>query len=308
MVSLPKSWIRNAKLKQGDELLLLVEDDSIRIIPKRVSEDYRVVKAKVVSLPRYDESFLERFIYSLFIQGLDEIEIVDKALTPKVIARISNIVHSIIGMEIIDVSNGRIILKSLASPEFSIEDVLNRMAQIIEGIFEGIVDSIRLEDAEGLQDVVRLENDTDRLYLLAVRLENRLTRDIGSPSRWNELRHLLGIRIVAKFLEEIADSLYDFSGTVGGIAEEFKGEILKYVDDVESAFKKVMKAYSSANVELAEDAIKQANEIESDLLRELDRGDISYRLSIYSLIDISRKVKSIGEVAFNRAVREKFLR
>ncbi|ADC64793.1 phosphate uptake regulator, PhoU [Ferroglobus placidus DSM 10642] len=307
MVSLPKDWVRSNKLKQGDELLLLIEDDIVKIVPKKISEDYRIVKAKITNIPRYDEKFLERFVYALFIQGLDEVEIEDKGLTPRVIAKISSIVHSIIGMEVIDASNGRVVLRSLTSSELDVNGVLNRMAQIIEGIFDGIVDCMTLGDMEGLKDVKNLENDTDRLYLLAIRLENRIMKDISSPSRWNELRHILGMRLVAKFLEEIADDLHDFSEKLPEISEEFKGNLLMFLEDLNSTFSKVMKAYISGDIDMAEDSISQANEIEEILLKELEKGDANYRIAIYSLIDVSRNLKSIGEVAFNKAVRERYL-
>jgi len=307
MVSLPKNWVRSNRLKQGDELLLIVEDDIVKIVPKKISEDYKIVRAEITDLPRYDEKFLERFIYALFIQGLDEVVIEDKGLTPRIIAKISSIVHSIIGMEVIDASNGRVVLRTLTTSEFDIDGVLNRMAQIIEGVFDGIIDCLTLGDMEGLKDVRNLEDDTDRLYLLAIRLENRIMRDISSPSRWNELRHILGLRLVAKFLEEIADDLYDFSEKVPEISEDCKGNIIMFLEDLNSAFSKVMKAYSSGDIGLAEDSISQANEIEDLLLKELEKGDVNYRLAIYSLIDVSRNIKSIGEVAFNRAVRERYL-
>jgi len=80
-----------------------------------------------------------------------------------------------------------------------------------------------------------------------------------------------------------------------------------FLEDLNSAFSKVMKAYISGDVDMAEDSISQANEIEEVLLKELEKGDANYRVAIYSLIDVSRNLKSIGEVAFNKAVRERYL-
>ncbi len=303
MVSLPKDWIRLNELDQGDEILLDVGKDIIKIIPKKYTEKHRIVKAVVENVPKYDENFLRRFIIALYIQGLDEIVLQDKFLSPKIVGRISRIVHEIIGMEVIDASNGKVVLRSLTTAEFDVEGVLRRMSQIISGILETIIDCIRINDREGLKEITKLEEDTDRLYLLAVRLENRIIRDIMSPSKWSEMRHILGMRIVAKALEEIADSLVDFSENLHSnenydiIANSF----IETLTSVRDTFDKVISAYMSSDLERANEAIEMSIDLENELLSRIKQSDT---LLIYPLADICKKIKGIGEIAINKSVRE----
>ncbi len=305
MVSLPKSWIKKNNLDQVDEILLDIDNDIIKLMPKKYTEEHRVVKAVVGKLPKYDESFLRRFIIALYIQGLDEIVIQDKVISPKVVGRISRIVHDVIGMEIIDAGEDRIVLRSLTTTEFDIEGVLKRMSQIISGIMESIVDSIRIDDREGLKEIAKLEEDTDRLYMLAVRLENRIIRDMMSPSKWSEMRNILGMRIVAKTLEEIADSLYDFSENLYSAEnyDEIAGNYVEMMLNVEDMFSKVMLAYVNSEVEKANEVMEMSHELEEELLAKIREGSEN-PLLIYPLIDVCRKIKSIGEIAINRGVRE----
>ncbi len=303
MVSLPKDWIRMNELDQGDEILLDVGKDIIKIIPKKYTEKHRIVKAVVENVPKYDENFLRRFIIALYIQGLDEIVLQDKFLSPKIVGRISRIVHDIIGMEVIDASNGKVVLRSLTTVEFDVEGVLRRMSQIISGILETIIDCIRINDRDGLKEITKLEEDTDRLYLLAVRLENRIIRDIMSPSKWSEMRHILGMRIVAKSLEEIADSLVDFSENLHSNEnyDSIANSFIETLTSVRDTFDKVISAYISSDLERANEAIEMSDDLENELLSKINKSET---ILIYPLIDICRKIKSIGEIAINKSVRE----
>jgi len=305
MVSLPKNWIKENDLDQGDEIILDIDRDVIKLMPKKYSELHKVVKAEIGKIPKYDENFLRRLIIALYIQGLDEIEIKDAMISPKVVGRISRIAHDMIGMEIIDADEDRMVLRSLTTTEFNIEDVLRRMSQIVSGIIESIIDSIRIDDKEGLKEIVKLEEDTDRLYLLAVRLENRILRELMAPSKWSEMRNILGMRIIAKILEEISDSLYDFSENLYS-AEDYDRIAVSYLEmliTVEDLFVKVMESYMNSDLEKANDILVFSNDIEEELLAKIREGREN-PLLIYPLIDICRKIKSIGEISINRGVRE----
>jgi len=309
MVSLPKSWIKKNRLDQGDEILLDIDENVIKILPKKYSENNKIVKAVVESLPKYDENFLRRFLIALYIQGLDEIIIKDNLISPKVVSRISRIVHDVIGVEVIDACEDKIVLRSLTTTEFDVEGVLKRMSQIVSGIIETIVDCIRIDDKEGLKDVSKLEEDADRLYLLAVRLENRVIKDMMSPSKWSELRSILGMRIIAKTLEEIADSLFDFSENLyrhpdyDQISKKFESILL----NVEDMFNKAMDSYLSSNINRANEVLEMSNELEDEFLERM-RERAEDPLLIYPFIDICRKIKSIGEISINRGVRELIVR
>lgn len=306
MVSLPKEWIRIHKLNQGDEVILHIDENYIRLFPKKYSESERIARAIVEKIPRHDEKFITRFVYALYIQGLDEIIIKDKFLSPKFVSKLSEVVRSLIGMEVIDVSDTQIVLKCLATSDFDVSGVLKRMAQIISGMIESIEEDLRLESFYEIDEISKLEEDSDRLYLLAVRQEHRLVKELSSPSKWNELRFILGIRMVAKLLEEIADSLRDLAIYSTKISQKkLKNMLVSLLSEINSIFNNVFKAYSSSDVELSDDVMKKVENIEQSILKVIGEGDdIYYRLALEAMMNVCRHVKSIGEVAFNRSVRE----
>jgi phosphate uptake regulator len=299
MVSLPKDWVKANGLKQGDEIILEIEDSVITLYPKGFKEDIKISKVEITDLKRYDEKFLKRFLYALYIQGIDEIVIKDKKVTPKLIAKISEIVKSIIGIEIID-TRDKIVLRCLTITDFDVYGVVKRMSQIVQTIIETIIDAIVKRDYSFLSELKNLEEDTDRLYLLAVRQEHRLVREFSSPAKWNELRLILGIRTVAKLIEEIIDNLEDFSKLLAKMNEVELELSKQFLMELNNAFELVSKAYFESNIELSEDSIQLLEDLEN---RIIDKMKTSPQMSIY-LLSICRHIKSIGEIALNKSVRE----
>ncbi|NHW88398.1 MAG: phosphate uptake regulator PhoU [Archaeoglobales archaeon] len=299
MISLPKDWVKANGLKQGDEIVLEIEDSVITLYPKGFKEDIKISKVEITDLKRYDEKFLKRFLYALYIQGIDEIVIKDKRVTPKLIAKISEIVKSIIGIEIID-TRDKIVLRCLTITDFDVYGVVKRMSQIVQTIIETIIDAIVKRDYSFLSELKNLEEDTDRLYLLAVRQEHRLVKEFSSPAKWNELRLILGIRTVAKLIEEIIDNLEDFSKLLAKMNEVELELSKQFLMELNNAFELVSKAYFESNVELSEDSIQLLEDLEN---RIIDKMKTSPQMSIY-LLSICRHIKSIGEIALNKSVRE----
>ncbi|HIP63602.1 MAG TPA: phosphate uptake regulator PhoU, partial [Archaeoglobus profundus] len=150
MISLPKSWIKANKLNQGDELILQVDRYAIKIYPKKIGDD--IIKVEVNKIPRQDDKFLRRFIYALYIQGLDEVTIVKDNLSQEAIAKIGEIVRNLIGMEIIDVTDSKIVMRCLTT-DFDVLDVLKRMGQIICEMISLIEDYLK-DKSVGVIDII----------------------------------------------------------------------------------------------------------------------------------------------------------
>ncbi|MEG9193835.1 MAG: phosphate uptake regulator PhoU [Candidatus Methanoglobus sp.] len=303
MVSLPKEWVKANALEQGDEIILEVEDKVITLYPKGFKDGLRISRVEIGDLRRYDEKFLRRFIYALYIQGIDEVVITDKNLNPRLIAKLSEIVKSLIGIEIIDASE-KVVLRCLTVTDFDVFGVVRRMTQIVLTMIHTILDAMEKNDSLALNEIKNLEVDSDRLYLLAVRQEHRLVREFSSPARWNELRLILGIRTVAKLIEEILDNLENFSNYVAEVKDSGEKEILQnFLREILGAFEVTTKAYFNSDLELSEDSIQLLEKIEDEMVKSI-HGSSQYRLGLESLLSACRHMKSIGEIAINKAVRE----
>ena len=301
MISLPKSWIRENNLSQGDELVLLVDKCFVKIFPKKNVDN--AFKVKIDKIPSVDEKFLRRFVYALYIQGPDEI-VIEDTLSPKVVTKLGEIVRDLIGMEIIDVTDYKVVMKCLTASDFDVEGVIRRMGQIVLEMIDVLEEFFKKRNPSSLSVIPKLEEEADRFYLLAVRLEHKLLRELSCPTKWNEMKQLMGLRIVAKLLEKVADALYDASE----FAVNVGGSVLPILLDLRRIFKIVLDSYFNGNIAECEDGIEMAEELEEKILkaRGVEKG-VPCNLVLESLLEACRHVKSIGEIAFNRAVREKIM-
>jgi phosphate uptake regulator len=305
MITLPKEWILLNKLKQGDEIVLQIQNESITMYPKRRGKE---VVGTIIKLHRSDKKFLTRFIYALYMLGLDEV-VLEGEISNTLAGELSDIIHSLIGMEIIDLSENQIVLQCLTTHDLDITNVLKRMAQITSRIFNKLKACIEADNLEGIDEISKLGRDTDRLYFLAVRLENRMMREMQIPSSWDTLRFILGSRMVAKFVEEIVDLLKDFSKLLIYIQSDSKPLILENIAKLHKLFKKSFDTYLRSSDDTNIDEVEDVMEMIEDFQHEIDKiirsiSDPYLNLIFQIMLIISRQIEAIGEVAFNRSARE----
>ncbi len=303
MVTLPKEWVLLNKLKQGDEIILQVQDKNIIVYPKKKGKE---IISTTVKLPKADKEFIEKFLYSLYMLGLDEIILEFDDLPGDLIDEISDIVHTLIGMEIIDLSDNKIVIQCLTAHDLDITNVLKRKSQIASRAFDKIESFLRSGDAKEIKDISKLERDADRLYFLAVRLENRMMREV-LPSNWDALRFILGSRMVAKFIEEIVDLLNDLSKLLEYV--EKREDIADKFSQLHFLFKQSFDAYLRCSGDFDMDDVENAMKAIDNYyysIKELtsSSNDPYLKLIFQMLLVISREIKAISEIAFNRAVRE----
>jgi len=126
---------------------------------------------------------------------------------------------------------------------------------------------------------------------------------MSSEFRWNETT--FGGRIVAKLLEEIADSLYDIPVILNNKKNE-NSILLPLLLEFKKIFKYVLDAYFNSNIFNCEDAIEMVEDFEDKIVEARTKVE-TCKLAIDSLLEACRYTKSIGEIAFNKAVREVFI-
>ncbi|WP_202319664.1 phosphate signaling complex PhoU family protein [Archaeoglobus neptunius] len=301
MISLPKDWISRHNLKQGDEVVLREFDEFIVVQPQ-LSGDSEI-KVVVKNVPTFERGFLKRFLGSIYSLGVDKI-VIEQEGVGKHITEISDISHDFIGMEVLDCTSNRVVLHIFTIPDFDVVTIIKRMFQILSGIMDEITNNLLLEklDKEVDKKIHRYEIDFDRLYLLAVRLVNRGMKKIA-VSDWDELRFLLGSRIIAKFYEEIADILFILSRYIWSYEREFRVEIHDFMIKLEMAFEKSFDSFISSDMGTIEEYISTVeglSRIVQDSINANPRGTIVKEL----LLQICRMLESIGEISFNKCVRE----
>jgi len=318
MVSLPKDWVEKFNLKQGDTLLVSVEDEgAIRIIPSTLVGRAEPPERAVIEEP--DLRNLERFkreIFAYYILGIDQMEIrLRNKITPEFMNALNEITRSLIGIEITSMEKDRVILSCLTSKDLSIDSVLTRMEQLVSTIMEGICDHLRNPNKIALQSLQTLEEDVDRFYMLSVRLENvgmRKMHDSGLSS-WDFLRMLLGHRLITKCIEEISDELMKVVGYFESAEPEGEGRkiFIEELETINSCFQIAMNAFLKEDLEAAHQSYELGERIKERLRKRFEENsesaskveDIKIQFALHSLIELCRTLRTISEIAINRGVR-----
>ena len=307
MISLPKKWILSHNLKQGDEVTVYADEGMVVVLPK---EYKRLVRIVMKGIPEEKGDFLRRYIYAIYMLGFDEIvlEDVDAA---SLLDIFTEIVHELIGMEIIDVANDRIVFRILVTPELDVITVLRRIVQMINSMFDDVLSILEgKENAGRVEKVIRnialTEENIDRFYWLVVRLENRIIRE--KSFKWNELRFVLGSRMLAKILEDISDHISRFSRYLAEVRPDEIPEMPFLLKTISELFNRSFNSYIESNLIAGNEVARNVETIQSRILRELESmseaGSIRSALALQHLLGIIWNIKSIAEIAINRAVRE----
>ncbi|RLI78447.1 phosphate uptake regulator PhoU [Archaeoglobales archaeon] len=301
MVSLPKDWISKYNLKQGDEVILNEYDDTIIIQPQKGEKEE--IKVTVKEVPSYNKKFLKKFLGAIYSLGVDKIEIIDENAGEH-ITEISELSHHYIGMEVLDATNEKIVLHCFTIPDFDVLTIIRRMFQILSGIISEIKSFLVQEKEDDIESRIRrYEDDFDRLYLLSVRLVNRGMKKIAIPE-WDELRFLLGSRIVSKFFEEIADLLFILSRYLINSEPDVRREISSSMPELEELFKMGFDSFTSSDIKTVQEFLENVEKVSQEIHNSIDNGKAAILKEL--MLQICRMLESIGEIAFNKSVREMF--
>jgi len=210
IISLPKKWVREHDLKQGDVVPLVINPDgSITIFPKEPKE---TSERKVLKISReFSPDMAIRLVISAYIQGYDVLEINLAGEMPIYKVKIRKVLQSLPGVEIILDEPTRIVAKSLLDEdEVNLSELLRRVRSIVLSMLGDLELIVAGSNDEIRRDIYDLENELDRFYFLIIRTVNRLlsrhnvSEESGLVKRTFDL---MAILFIARDIERIGDHI-----------------------------------------------------------------------------------------------------
>jgi phosphate uptake regulator len=210
IVSLPKRWIKEHGLNQGDVLPLSINPDgTITIYPKEVRE---ISEKKVLEISEeYSPEMAVRLVISAYIQGYDVIEVVFRDEMPVYKVKLRKMLQSLPGVEVILDEPTRMVAKSLLDEdEVNLMELLDRIRSIVLSMLGDLSIIMSTPSVEVKRDINDLENELDRFYFLTIRTVNRLlsrhtvTEESGLIRRTFDL---IAILFIVRNIERIGDHI-----------------------------------------------------------------------------------------------------
>ncbi|MEK6921016.1 MAG: AbrB/MazE/SpoVT family DNA-binding domain-containing protein [Nanoarchaeota archaeon] len=178
-VSLPRKWLDDRKLKKGDSVLVKEEGNSLILTTEKT-----VGRGKIsINVTSLDYGSIKHYIQGLYRFGYDEIEVLfDKPTTLRFKTgethTISSLLHEkvnqFIGMEILEQSHNRILLKTIikeADEDFT--NILRRVFLLIKDTSETLVNGIKTNDPLIFEAVQEKHDLANKFANYALRLLNK---------------------------------------------------------------------------------------------------------------------------------------
>jgi phosphate uptake regulator len=214
IVSLPKKWVQDLGLKQGDHVVILRQGNSLlQLAPasKRMSKEQKEATIEIAK-DNNNPYFLARKLISLYFLGYNIINVIPKdfgRLTSEQREVMKDVVKRVLmGTEIIADSAGGITLQVLINLlELSVDAAFKRMLLIAKSMHRDAVLSLRENNLELAKEIIKSDDDVDRFSFYIVRQLNiaikneHLLKEIGL----DDSRNCLGYRLITKATERVAD-------------------------------------------------------------------------------------------------------
>jgi phosphate uptake regulator len=323
IVSLPKKWIQDLGLKQGDHVVIMRQANSVlQIAPasKRMAREQREATIEVAKTN--NPYFIARKLIALYFLGFNVITIVPKEDRLLVEQRevIKNIVRRVLmGTEIIADSASGITLQVLINLlDLSVDAAFKRMLLIAKSMYRDTLLALRENNIELAQEVVKSDDEVDRFSFYIVRqlkiaIKNEhLLREIGLE----EPRNCLGYRLIAKSVERVADHATTIARDIIEIHRPINKDVVEKIEDMCSFALGVLDdaclSMFKRDYESADRAIEKArkiDEMERAILRSVSKPrDVSELYRIKLITENIRRVadyaSDIAEIVLNMTVQQ----
>jgi phosphate uptake regulator len=320
-VSLPKEWVRDSGLKQGDSVILSPEKDgSMRLFPsnmvehRKQSEEY-IINADLCSEP----GMLERLIVGNYILGRDVFSIVSTTRISRAqVDEVRKITHRLMGLGIVQETSEQIDLQCSIDPtRFKIDMLLRRLSVIASTMHTEAMQALAESNQELADDAIRREDEADMMYSLALRLLLSAQRDRTMMDKigLEEPSHILYYGLITRYLELIADR----AEYIARRAIEFRARsrektsgkqlmtrIVNIGELAHNIFLKAMDCVFTGDIEIANSLLEIARAIlieHEKLLKELPESPL-LRTIVLMLDRIADHGASIAVIAINKALEK----
>ncbi len=212
IISLPKKWITELSLKQGDQLIIRKSGATLQIIsPKYKIKNTQIDNAIFEVNYDDDEKSIIRKIISLYFVGFKTISIRPKKgrFNPLQRDAIKEAVkRMLIGTEIISDSVNEIVIQVLVNLlELSIDGAFKRMVHLAKSMLSDVLLAIKETNLELANEVIEIDDEVDRFGFYIIRqlkiaIQNeQMLKDMG----FSNSRNCLGYRVITKNIERTGD-------------------------------------------------------------------------------------------------------
>ena len=272
IVSLPKDWVRQKEIEAGDTLILSPrKDGSIVVSPEREYE--KKANIKHLDITDEDQNSLIRELIGVYMAGYTKIELTaENSIKPELRRSIMDFTRMVIGPEVIEESDKRVILKDLIDPsEFSQKKGLRRMYLIVKNMHRDAISAFQEGNKELAQDIVQRDKDVDRLFWMITKHYNML---LSNPRLIETLditsERSLSYMLVSRAMERIGDHAVRIAENVLNLKNGFNGPLKDQIVEESDMAMEILEKSAEAFFDEDLKCLNESIEMRTDLLEKND--------------------------------------
>jgi len=324
IISLPKQWIVELGLKQGDQIRMIRKGSStLEIYPPKYESRVQKKDEAVIEIEGEEEaSSIVRKLISLYFLGYRTINV--KPKNGRLSAHQRNTVKEavkrmLMGSEIISDSSGGITVQVLVNLlELSVDGAFKRMIHLAKSMSSDAILAVKENNLELAQEVINTDDEVDRFGFYIIRqlkiaIQNEhILKEMG----FRNARDCLGYRLIVKNIERTGDHASFIAKDLLEFKKPVKKEILAKLQDMNEFCLSVLDdsclALFKENYSQAEDTIKKIDEVvrfekkvrdASKLLKD-DEEIYRVRRMTENIRRVSEYASDIAEIVLNMNIEK----
>ena len=310
IVSLPKQWISDLGLKQGDQVRIVRKGSStLELYPPKFESHTQKKEDAIIEIDAEEEAdTIVRKLISLYFLGFKTINVKPKKdrLSPSQRNTVKEAVkRMLMGSEIISDSSIGITVQVLVNLlELSVDGAFKRMIHLAKSMSSDAILAVRENNLDLAQEVINTDDEVDRFGFYIIRqlkiaIQNEhMLKEMG----FRNARNCLGYRLVVKNIERTGDHASFIAKDLLEFKKPVKKEILEKLQDMNKFCLSVLDdsclALFKEDYAQAEKTIKKTNEI---VRYEKKVRDASKSLrdheEIYRIRRMTENIRRISEYA-----------
>jgi len=317
VVSLPKKWIDDLKMKIGDEVTLIKNpNNSLTLLS--TSNKFEAKKS-IIEISKDDSvESLKRKIIAIYLAGYKIIEIHSKGI--KIQSSHTRIIRelartSMIGTEIVESSSESISMQVLTRlPELSFDVALRRMYLMASNMQREAIDALGRLDKEAGEEVIKMDDEVDRfsLYMLRNLFQAVQNGEILLEIGLKKPSDCLAYRTVIRCIERIADHSVLIAKRIKYLDSPINKKTIQAInhlsDSALNVFEHSFQALTKNDYAMAEKVAVQATKAVQDEkeimsnLRESENASV-VKFVLEDIRRIAEYSTDIAEVVINENIR-----
>lgn len=240
IVSLPKQWIIELGLKQGDQIRMVRKDSStLELYPPKFQSRTEKKEDAVIEIEGEEEAdSIVRKLISLYFLGYKTINVKPKnsRLSPHQRNTVKEAVkRMLMGSEIIADSTSGITVQVLVNLlELSVDGAFKRMIHLAKSMSSDAILAVKENNLELAQEVINTDDEVDRFGFYIIRqlkiaIQNEhMLKEMG----FRNARNCLGYRLVVKNIERTGDHAAFIAKDLIEFKKPVKKEILQKLQEM----------------------------------------------------------------------------